>query len=468
MDSGTVVEWLVGPGQRVFRGDVVAVVDTDKAAIDVECFESGVVQQLLVKPGERVAVGTPLAMIGAPALTEPPMPPERPPQPPPGPERPPIPSPPPAPPPEPTPPLEPPAPPEPERPPGPEPLPEPMRPPMSPAPTFEAARAPPPRQPAVLSPLVRKLAATIGVDLGTVRGTGSGGVITRADVEHAAAAHRDGALAAPRVRISPFARRLAAERGVGLRGLRGTAADGSVRARDVPAASQTVRDSRHDAGMAAMRRATAALMARAKREIPHYYLSASIGLQRAQEWLRERNHSAPITDRVVPAALLLRATVLAAAAAPDLNGHWIDEQLRPATAVHLGVAVSLRGGGLIAPVIHDAGQLSLDELMQRLRGLVERARAGRLRSSEVAGATITVTNLGDLGAESVFGVIYPPQVALVGFGAVCERPWVADGALTVAPVVTATLSADHRASDGAIGARLLHAIDRALQRPEDL
>ena len=125
-------------------------------------------------------------------------------------------------------------------------------------------------------------------------------------------------------------------------------------------------------------------------------------------------------------------------------------------------------GGLVAPVIHDAGQLSLGELMRRLRGLVERARAGRLRSSEVAGGTITVTNLGDLGAESVLGVIHPPQVALVGFGAVRDRPWVLDGALTVAPVVTATLSGDHRASDGAIGARLLHAIDRALQRPEDL
>jgi pyruvate dehydrogenase E2 component (dihydrolipoamide acetyltransferase) len=186
------------------------------------------------------------------------------------------------------------------------------------------------------------------------------------------------------------------------------------------------------------------------------------------EWLHERNRNAPVAERLVPAALLLRATVLAAAAVPELNGHWIDEQLHLETAVHLGVAVSLRGGGLVAPVIHDAGQLSLGELMRRLRGLAERARAGRLRSSEVAGGTITVTNLGDLGAESVLGVIHPPQVALVGFGAVRDRPWVADGALTVSPVVTATLSADHRASDGAIGARLLRAIDGALQRPEDL
>jgi pyruvate dehydrogenase E2 component (dihydrolipoyllysine-residue acetyltransferase) len=183
------------------------------------------------------------------------------------------------------------------------------------------------------------------VDLGAVRGTGPGGVITRADVEHAAATHRDGVPAAPRVRISPFARRLAAERGVDLRVLRGTAADGSVRARDVPAASRAVRDSDHGAVMVAMRRATAALMARAKREIPHYYLSTSIGLQPAQEWLRERNRSAPVADRVVPAALLLRATVLAASAVPELNGHWIDEQLQLETAVHLGVAVSRAVGG---------------------------------------------------------------------------------------------------------------------------
>jgi pyruvate dehydrogenase E2 component (dihydrolipoamide acetyltransferase) len=136
--------------------------------------------------------------------------------------------------------------------------------------------------------------------------------------------------------------------------------------------------------------------------------------------------------------------------------------------VHLGVAVSLREGGLITPVIHDADTLKPEELMAALKDLVQRSRRGRLRGSELAGATLTVTNLGEQGVESVFGVIHPPQVALVGFGAVVERPWATGGLLGVRPVVTATLSADHRATDGAIGARCLASIDRLLQRPEEL
>jgi pyruvate dehydrogenase E2 component (dihydrolipoamide acetyltransferase) len=137
-------------------------------------------------------------------------------------------------------------------------------------------------------------------------------------------------------------------------------------------------------------------------------------------------------------------------------------------AVHLGVAVSLRGGGLVAPAIHDADRLSLDELMVSLRDLVERARAGRLRSSEMADPTITVTSLGDQGAEEVFGVIYPPQVAMVGFGRIVERPWARDGLLGVHPTVRATLAADHRASEGHEGSRFLATLDRLLQAPEAL
>ena len=171
---------------------------------------------------------------------------------------------------------------------------------------------------------------------------------------------------------------------------------------------------------------------------------------------------------MLPAALLLRAVALALREAPELNGHWVDGALRPSTAVHLGVAIALRGGGLLAPALHDAERLPLPELMAALRDLVQRARSGGLRSSELADATITVTNLGDLGVEQVFGVIYPPQVALVGFGRVSEQPWAVEGALAVRPVVTITLAADHRASDGHRGARLLAAVERLLQAPEAL
>jgi pyruvate dehydrogenase E2 component (dihydrolipoamide acetyltransferase) len=170
----------------------------------------------------------------------------------------------------------------------------------------------------------------------------------------------------------------------------------------------------------------------------------------------------------VPAALLLKAAALAAGQVPELNGFWTDDRFVPGSGVHLGVAVSLRGGGLVAPALHHADTLALPELMIALKDLVARARAGRLRGSEATDPTITVTNLGDQGVESVFGVIYPPQVALVGFGRVVERPFAAGGLLGVRPVVTATLSADHRATDGAVGARYLTVVDRLLQNPEEL
>jgi pyruvate dehydrogenase E2 component (dihydrolipoamide acetyltransferase) len=218
----------------------------------------------------------------------------------------------------------------------------------------------------------------------------------------------------------------------------------------------------------AMRRAIAALMARSKREIPHYYLASQIDLQRTLRWLELENATRPVAERLLPAVPLLKAVALAVRQVPEMNGFMEADEFKPSHAVHLGVAISLRQGGLIAPAIHDADRLPLGELMQALRDLVTRARAGRLRGSEMADPTITVTNLGDQGVESVFGVIYPPQVALVGFGKITERPWASDGMVGARQVVTATLAADHRVSDGHRGGLFLAAVDRLLQQPEAL
>ncbi|MEV8293612.1 MULTISPECIES: 2-oxo acid dehydrogenase subunit E2 [Streptomyces] len=215
-----------------------------------------------------------------------------------------------------------------------------------------------------------------------------------------------------------------------------------------------------------MRQAIAGLMSRANRDIPHYYLSTTVDMAAASDWLREHNRRSPVGERLLPAALLLKAAALGAREVPDLNGFWTEDHFTAADGVHLGVAVSLRGGGLVAPTLHHADTLPLPQLMTALKDLVSRARTGRLRGSDVSGATITVTNLGDQGVESVFGVIHPPQVALVGFGRVVHRPWAVDGLLGVRPVVTATLSADHRATDGVVGARYLAAVTRLLQNPE--
>ncbi|MFE7754077.1 2-oxo acid dehydrogenase subunit E2 [Streptomyces sp. NPDC057429] len=209
-------------------------------------------------------------------------------------------------------------------------------------------------------------------------------------------------------------------------------------------------------------------MARSKREVPHFYLSTTIDTGVALDWMRERNRALPPAERLIPAALTLKAVARAAGEVPELNGHWVDDAFVPAGRVRLGVAVSLRGGGLVAPALAGAQEQSVAEVMASLKDLVSRARKGRLRASETADPSITVTSLGDQGVECVFGVIYPPQVALVGLGRIVERPAAVKGLLGVRPVLTATLSLDHRAADGATGARFLNCLDRHLQRPEEL
>jgi pyruvate dehydrogenase E2 component (dihydrolipoamide acetyltransferase) len=217
-----------------------------------------------------------------------------------------------------------------------------------------------------------------------------------------------------------------------------------------------------------MRQAIAAAMARSKREIPHYYLSTAVDMSRAMAWLTQENLKRTVEDRLVYGVLLLKAVALALRDAPEINSIWTGGAATPVRDIHVGVAISLRGGGLVAPALHHTDRQSLGELMKNFRDLVQRARAGSLRSSELSDPTITVTSLGEQGVESVFGIIYPPQVALVGFGKIVARPWSADGQVVSRQIITATLSADHRVSDGHRGGLFLAAVDRRLQEPEKL
>jgi pyruvate dehydrogenase E2 component (dihydrolipoamide acetyltransferase) len=217
-----------------------------------------------------------------------------------------------------------------------------------------------------------------------------------------------------------------------------------------------------------MRKAIAAAMGRSKREIPHYYLGHTVDLGAALAWLETCNAAQPVSQRLLPAVLLLKASALALREAPQLNGTFVDGVFQPSPGVHVGWAISLRGGGLVAPAIRDADQCALPDLMSAMRDLVQRARTGGLRSSELYSPTVTVTSLGERGAEAVLGIIYPPQVAIVGFGSISSRPWIVDGRIEARPLVTVSLAADHRASDGHIGALLLSDIDRLLQEPEKL
>jgi pyruvate dehydrogenase E2 component (dihydrolipoamide acetyltransferase) len=365
MEKGTLLEWKAKPGDAVKRGDIIAVVATEKADFDVECYEIGTFEKILVQPGETVPVGTPLAFIRAMGERD---------------ER-----------------IVP-----------------------SPAATVVPPGAPPRMH---VSPLARRTARERGIDLNQVRPASPDSVIHRADVERAARVSQE----EPQRPSPPVART-------------------------------------HEG----VRRAIAAAMSRSNSEIPHYYLETPVNLKRAIEWLQAENLKRPIQQRILPVALLVKGVARALGDVPALNGYWINGEPQVKDSINIGFAVSLRSGGLINPAVLDADLKSLDEMMTSIRDLITRARAGRLRGAEMTESTITVTSLGDLGVETVYGVIYPPQVALVGFGRISDRPWAEGGMLGVCPVVTATLSGDHRATDGHLGAQFLDALNRYLQEPEKL
>jgi pyruvate dehydrogenase E2 component (dihydrolipoamide acetyltransferase) len=278
--------------------------------------------------------------------------------------------------------------------------------------------------------------------------------------------------AAPRVRASPAARKLADDMGIDLATVTGSGPGGRIQRGDVERAASTKATRpevpAHAERIARMRRTIGAAMARSKREIPHYYLSTTIDMATAVAWLAEENLKRSVVDRLLYGVLLIKSVARALSEVPELNSIWKDDAPVPCSDINIGVAISQRQGGLVAPALRNADRQSLDDLMRNFRDLVKRARAGSLRSSELSDSTITVTSLGELGVEAVYGIIYPPQVALVGFGKIVERPWAVHGQIVSRPTLVATLSADHRVSDGHRGGLFLSAINRLLQEPGNL
>jgi len=387
MEAGTLVEWLVKPGDSVKHGDIIAVVETQKGAIEIEIFETGEVEQFLVDIGTKVPVGTPLAKIrteqevnagidikpSQEALV-----------------------------------IEPPA--------TMSIAPHPTWPPISavsPPPTIGHMRA---------SPAARRLARSRNVNLAAVAGSGPGGAIIFKDIE-----------------------------------------------RQLTAATMTV-EKKFPKGLDldAMRVAIAAAMARSKREIPHYYLEHQVDVTPCEAWLARMNATRPPESRLLMGAVAMKAVALAVRRFPTFNGFYVNGKFEPSSGVHPGMAIAIRGGGLAAPAIHDADRLSCDALMASMRDLVARMRSGRIRSSEIADATVTISSLGERGVDALYGVIYPPQVAIVGFGKVVARPWIVDDAVLPRSIVSITLSGDHRVSDGHGGALFLAEIGKLLQEPGKL
>ncbi|WP_375569338.1 dihydrolipoamide acetyltransferase family protein [Seohaeicola saemankumensis] len=381
MEAGQLVEWLVAPGDVVGRGDVVAVVETQKGAIEVETFEAGTVQRLIATIGQDLPVGAPMALILAEDEAAPP-------------DLPAV---------------------------------------ALPAATLDndAKQGPPPADlpvrkagvvGAAASPAARARAHALGIDLSQITGQGPDGAILLADVEASALSATKPAKT-PRGDIRP---------GPGTE----------------------------------MRRAIAAAMTRSKQTIPHVYLSQTIDIQDVMDRLNGWNAQRPPAERILPGAVFLRATARAAVDVPQINGHWVDDGFAPAQTVNLGVAIALRGGGLVAPAMMSVETLTLPQVMAGMRDLVTRARAGRLRASEMTKGTLTLSSLGETGAEAMTGVIFPPQVALVGIGAPHVRPWVVGRTVKPRVLITLTVSADHRALDGRLVSRFIAAFETHLHSPE--
>jgi pyruvate dehydrogenase E2 component (dihydrolipoamide acetyltransferase) len=390
MESGTLVEWLKKPGEPVHRGDVIAVVETQKGAIEVEIFANGIMGQPLVPLGAKVPVGTPLVVIEEPgtaktakaasALA--------------------------------------------------------AGTPAAPAP--EAIAAPAPAVPPAEEKGPEKLPGARPQEV------------------------------APRA--SPAARKAARDRGISLAQIRGTGPRGAVTIGDIERTAQKPQEPRRPGlDLDKMRAAIAAAMAHSKREIPHYYLTTEIDMAHAQKWLEGVNDSRVPERRIIPAVLMLKAVALSLRKHTAFNGFYLtDTGFQPSQHIHVGVAIAIRGGGLASPALHDCDRQDLDSLMTDFRDLVARARLGRLRSSELSDATVTVSNLGDRGVESVFGIIYPPQVSVVGFGKIVQKPVAVNDAVQIRPVTVATLAGDHRVTDGHAGSLFLNEIAGLLNQPEHL
>jgi len=390
MEAGKLVEWLVKPGTLVKRGDIIAVVETQKGAIEIEVFENGVFERPLVDIGATVPVGTPMAIISGPGEAAPTGP--------------------------------------------------------APAPTV-----------AVEAPIVRPA-----------------GPPEAAIAPIAAQGPPSPSAEEVRIKASPAALRLAAQSGIEIAGVQPSGPDGEIVLADVEAWLAAVAEAEAPAAMSpqstpsGMRAAIAAAMARSKREIPHYYLAHTIDLTAAEAFVARHNEGREPEERLLLGALLVKAVARAAKKYPEFNGHFLEGSYNANASVHVGIAINIRGTGLVAPAIHDTDNLDLQALMAAMRDLVARVRAGRFRSSEIADPTITVSSLGERGVETLFGVIYPPQVAIVGFGMPVLRPWVIEGMIGPRRVVSVTLAGDHRVSDGHRGALFLNAIEDLLAKPEAL
>ena len=402
MTEGTLTEWLVKEGDQVNSGDIIAVLETQKGAIDMEVYSSGTIAEILIEPVIEVPIGTVLARI---------------------------------------------------------------------------AIAEPSQKSSVPTPILAPIPTVIPDEI-------TSEPLTETEISTAVSEQvKVTDTKVTDIKASPIVRRLAKEQQLNLTTIKGSGPQGAILLNDLASFLKTetkakpeTKSEQHklaDKAVQNMRNAISVAMAKSKQEIPHFYLSLELDITNVQKWLQQKNQTTPPEEHVLLLALLLKALAYALVKYPTLNGFYRNgssqqHYFEQASAIHIGNVISLRQGGLVVPAIHDVDKLSVSELMHGLRDITERSRNGHLRSSELMDGTITVTNMGERGADSVFGIIYPPQVAILGFGKARETAKIVNGNVVVASVLTVSLSADHRVIDGMLAAKFLNYLSKQLQKPERL
>lgn len=432
MTEGTLVKWLKQPGDVVEIGDVLAEVETDKATMEMEAFDDGVILEIRVQEGEKAPIGATLALLGAEGESVSDAPPAA------------------------TPLAEPaedaaPAPAEPLE----EAAPEPAKPaePAAAVPTVDGERV-------KSSPLARKVAAELGVDLATVTGSGPAGRIVRADIEAAAKAgvpatsgdsqKAAGLAAAVKAKAAPMA----------------SPAPAPAPVASPQAIQPVVKEGDESIELSTMRRIIADRLLLSKQTIPHFYLRLEVDAAPLMELRKQVNVQAEQThgNKYTINDFVIKAVIEATRRVPAVNASFAGDSIVRFSRVGLSIAVAVEDG-LVTPVVKDADSKSLLRISQEVKDLAARAKQRKLRPDEFDDGTITVSNLGAWGIESFDAIVNPPQALIVSVGAAIEKPVVKDGAIVPGLRMNIGVSCDHRVVDGAIGAEFLGEVKRLLEQP---
>lgn len=272
-----------------------------------------------------------------------------------------------------------------------------------------------------------------------------------------------------RLKISPAARKLAAQSHIDLTAVKGSGPEGEIELKDVESlVSQKAQAPSEHTSIVNIREAISKAMSRSKREIPHYYLKTRVSIDALMEWIDYKNKRLPSDARLMVPSVLLKGIIQAIKKFPMMNGYYANGTFEVKDSINLGIAVSLKNGGVLVPAIMGTEEMTLEKLNTSFQELLIRTRKSELKNRELTEGTITVTNVGDLGSHEVFGIIFPPQVALIGLGRIRKSAIEDDGVVKAGFIIDVTLSADHRVTDGLSGSRFLAEIEKIFLNPRML